>query len=375
MPYSSLPYSSTNLEVTNKELIAHMPSHPIIDNNQIMANPHGHLHGYSTAQDANLQAPPNSLANSNHLNSVVDSDAYSYSLSSIGAGYQTDQTAAAKKRKRDLPNEEDPLAWYDQQQQQSDGAQQDVKLIQQSQQYDGSTNNLYAPQELLQANNQLPPQQKQSIFNNSYAYMDPNEQWSNQTAANTHQQQIANNYHYDQTTNAQQQQSIGQLGAIGYMPEPPVYDGGLPPMSQLRPTNALPGGYLPADQSSFQSIDNGGAQLQHISQQQQQQGVIEQRDIDDAINILKEHAAEPNSFSQQQMSSMSHLTQLDPHVQSSANDVSGSMPSLSTNTVSTTSNLLDDKVGSSNVFMRQKMNSTSSLNLGKGNKRSRSSRK
>ena len=335
-----------------------MPTHPIIDNNQIMANPHAHHHGYS-GPDANLQAPPNSLANSNHLNSVVESDAYGYSLSGIGAGY--DQTAAVKKRKRDLPNEEEQLTtWYDQQQQQTDGAQ-DAKLIQQ--QYDGSTNNLYGPPELLQANNQLPPQQK--LFNN-YAYMDPNEQWNNQTAANTHPQQITNNYHYDQTAGAQQ--GIGQIGTVGYMPEPPVYDGGLPPMSQLRPTNALPGGYMPGDQGNFQPID-GAAQLQHIPQQP---GVIEQRDIDDAINILKEHAAEPNSFNPQQMG---HLTQLDPHLQGSANDVSGSMPSLSANAVSTTSNLHDDKVGSSNVFLRQKMNSTSSLNSGKGNKRSRSSRK
>lgn len=372
MPYSSMPYPPTN-EVANKELIAHMPSHPIIDNNQIMTNPHGHHHGYSSAQDAGLQVPPNSLANSNHLNSVVDSDAYSYSLTSIGAGY--DQTAAGpKKRKRDLPNEEDPLAWYDQQQQQ-DGAQ-DIKLIQQSQQYDGSTNALYGPPELLQANNQLPQQQqKQSIFNNNYSYMDPNEQWTNQAAAGAHQQQISANYHYDQTANTQQQQqqNIGQLGAIGYMPETQVYDGGLPPMSQLRPNNNLPpGGYLSTDQSSFQSIDNRAAQLQHLSQQQQQQAVLEQPDLDDAINILKEHAAEPTSFGQQQMA---HLAQHDPHAQSPAADVSGSMPSLSTNTVSTTSSLHDDKVGSSNIFMRQKMNSTSNLSLGKGNKRSRSSRK
>ena len=200
--------------------------------------------------------------------------------------------------------------------------------------------------------------------------MDPNEQWTNQAAAGAHQQQIPSNYHYEQTANAPQQ-NIGQLGGIGYMPETQVYDGGLPPMSQLRPNNNLPpGGYLPADQGSFQSIDNGAAQLQHIAQQQ---GVLEHGDgIDDAINILEKHATEPTNFSQQQMA---HLPQLDPHVQSPANDVSGSMPSLSTNTVSTTSSLHDDKVGSSNVFMRQKMNSTSNLSLGKGNKRSRSSRK
>lgn len=360
MPYSSMPYQPTN-EVTNKELIAHMPPHPIIDNNQIMANPHGPHHGYSTGQDAvaGLQAPPNSLANSNHLNSVVDSDAYSYSLTSIGAGY--DQTAAGKKRKRNLPNEEDPLTWYDQQQ---DGAQ-DVKLIQQSQQYDGSANNLYGPPELLQANSQLPHQQKQSIFNNNYSYMDPNEQWTNQTNAGAHQQPLPGSYHYDQTANAAQQ-NIGQLAGIGYMPEAQVYDGGLPPMSQLRPNNSLPpGGYLPADQGSFQPIDNGAAQLQHLSNSGGD-------GLDDAINILEKHATEPSGFGQQQMV---HLNQLDPHMQSPPTDVSVSMPSLSTNTVSTTSSLHDDKVGSSNVFMRQKMNSTSNLSLGKGNKRSRSSRK
>lgn len=367
MPYN-MPYQPNSNEVTNKELITHIPSHTLIDNNQIMPNPHH----YTSQQDTNLVQPPNSLAvNSNHLNTVVDSDSYYSTLSNIGA--YNEQTNVAKKRKRDVPND-DQMSWYEQDSQQ----QQDVKLIQQ--QYD-STNNLYVPSDHLiqqQSNNQLQQPQQKAIFNNNYNYIDPNEQWSNSAAANAnaHQQTIPNNYHYEQTTNPQ---NIGQLGNLGhqsipttgYMPtDTSMYDGGLPPMSQLRASNNVQQtnpNYLtaPDQQANFQQGMDNASSL-HISQQQQ--GVImEERDIDDALNILKTHAEIPN-FNQQ-------LTQLD-HVQSPTNDVSASMLSLSTNTVSTTSNLVhDDKVGSSNAFLRQKMNSSNNLSLGKGSKRSRSSRK
>lgn len=364
MPYPSQPTNEVTNNQPKADLITHMP-HPIIDNNQIMPNPHGH-HSYN--QDVNLtNLPANTLAPSNHLNSTVDinADASYYSLSSIGNAGYNEQQISVKKRKRDLPNDE--LNWYGEQ-----PDTQDVKLIQSG--YD-SSNNLYAPDLLHQSNSQLPPQK--AIFNNNnYAnYMDPNDQWTNNSGQNL----PSNNYHYAEQ---QQQQQIGQLTNIGqpvsgagYMSET-IYDSSnlpssLPPMSQLR-GNSVPHtpNYLPADQTGnqFQSIDN--SQL-HI-QPNQGQGVLMEGDFDDALNILKEHAEIPN-FNQQ---SSTQLSQLDHHLVQSSNDVSASMPSLSTNTVSTTSNL-DDKVGSSNAFLRQKMNSTNSNlnNLGKGSKRSRSSRK
>jgi hypothetical protein len=227
-------------------------------------------------------------------------------------------------------------------------------------------------------------QTQQKIFNNNnYNYVDPNDQWTNSIAQQSLQQPPpSNNYHHytDQMPNAQQ---IGQLNNIGqpitsttgYMPETSVYDGTLPPINsiQLRANSNLQApNYIPNQDPNFQQIDNNVAAM-HL---QTQTGIMVESDLDDGINILKT-IAEPNSFNpQQQLTTLDHQQ----HIQNSTNDLNNvnvTIPITSTNTVSTTSNLVhDDKVGSSNTFLRQKMNSSNNLvSSGKGNKRSRSGRK
>lgn len=392
MPYSNLPYTSqpTN-EMTNNqrkpELISHM-SHPLLDNNQIMSNPHGGHHSYSQETVTNLtNLQPNTLT-TNHLNSSNELntiDASYYTLATIGSGYNDQQTISVKKRKRDLqPNDE--VNWYTDQPD-AQQSQQDVKLLQA---YD--SNNLYTTTDLLQSNNQLPPpsqqqpqQQPKAIFNNNYTnYINPNEQWST-TGLTNHQNLPPNNYHH-YAEHQQNQQIAPQLGNIvqpistgNYINETQIYDTSLPSMSQLRGNGNVshgPPNYLQADQNNanqFQTIDNTQTQQIHIQPQPQMN--LEGDMVDDALNILKTHA-----YDQQPTNQITHLDHHH-HVQSPTNDISdisGSMPSLSTNAVSTSNlSIHDDKVGSSNAFMRQKMNSTNTNlnNLGKGNKRSRSSRK
>lgn len=346
MPFN-MPYQSPNEVSTNKELINHM-AHPIIDN-QIMTNLHGHYTQPGDSTITNLQQP-NSLVNQPDLNADT---AYYTPLTSIGYNEQ----AIGKKRKRDLPNDE--LNWYEQ--------QQDVKLIQQ--QY-GSTNDIYSatePQHLIpQNNNQLPPQQQQkAIFNNNYNYMDPNDQQQQQWTNQPHQT-VQNNYHHYEPQQQQLNNLQQPISSTGYMPAEttPIYDGSLPPMSQLRGNNLPLTNYIQdqTNQPQFQPIDN---QSQIHLHQQQQSNVLamEEPDMDDALNILKTHA-EIQSFNAQ------NTQQLDPNqLSGSAGDLNASCA----NAVSTTSNLsCDDKLSLS--YIRKNLSNPSNSNSGKGNKRSRSSR-
>jgi len=375
MPYN-MPYQSQTSEVVNNQkgdLITHMP-HQLIDNNQIM--PHAHL--YQTQDTTTLtNLPPNTLASTNHLNSTVDinnSDASYYSLTSIGnsvynAEQQQLQQIQAKKRKRDDLQPEPELTWFTPEQQNS----QDVKLIQQA--YDSSANNIYTSPDLLHqtSNSQLQAtqQQQKAIFNNYTGYMDQSQQWPNSAPPNL--VGPPNSYHYTDQLHPGQLTNIGQqIPSTGYnmATDTSIYENtnlqtGLPPMSSIRNPVGVPHTptYLPADQTAnqFQPLDN------------QQMHTQTTNDLEDALHILQSHAETPN-FNQQ---SGQHIQLDHHHLQNSANDVSASMPSLSTNTVSTTSNLVhDDKVGSSCSFLRQKMNSANSNlnNLGKVNKRSRSGR-
>lgn len=352
MPFN-MPYQPPNEVSTKPELINHM-AHPIIDN-QIMTNLHGHYTQPTENTITNLQQP-NSLVNQPDLNADAS---YYTPLTSIGYNEQ----AIGKKRKRDLPNDE--LNWYEQ--------PQDVKLIQQ--QYN-SANDIYTTTEqqhlIPQNNNQLPPQQQKAIFNNNYNYMDPNDQQQQQWTNQPHQTVQNNYHHYEQQQPTQQQINNLQqpISSTGYMPTEtaPIYDGSLPPMSQLRGNNLPLTNYIQDQtnqQQQFQTIDNQ-SQIQHLHQQQSNVLTMEEPDMDDALNILKTHA-EIQSFNAQ------NSQQLDPNqLSGSGGDLNAS--TLSANAVSTTSNLgCDDKISLS--YIRKNLNNPTNSNSGKGNKRSRSSRK